>query len=207
MKEYPKIETLLNRDPKTFKVITNQWRLPEFEYLQNNSWLWVEKIDGTNIRVAWDAQEKKITLGGRTDNAQTPTFLIKKLQELFTVEKLAGIFPKQSMILFGEGYGARIQKGGGNYISNGVDFALFDVLVGDWWLKFVDIEDVAVKLRIKAAPLISSGNLNDAIKFTQHGFNSAYGNFQAEGLVLRPYVDLMTRSGHRLIAKIKTKDF
>jgi len=50
MKEYHKIETLLDRDEK-FKVIQGKWRLPEFEYLQDNQWMFTEKVDGTNIRI------------------------------------------------------------------------------------------------------------------------------------------------------------
>ncbi|KKL53664.1 hypothetical protein LCGC14_2273140, partial [marine sediment metagenome] len=46
--------------------------------------------------------------------------------------------------LYGEGYGARIQKGGGDYRKGGdVSFRLFDVLIGETWLRRVDVEDVA----------------------------------------------------------------
>lgn len=36
--EYPKIETLLDRDPQTFRVLSGHWRLPEFAYLKDNDW-------------------------------------------------------------------------------------------------------------------------------------------------------------------------
>ena len=141
--EYPKIETLLDRDER-FRVTGGKWRLPEFEYLQNNHWLFTEKVDGTNVRVIWDGASVEIR--GRTDNAQMPPFLIKRVNELITPEKLVAIWPKSDepvvVILFGEGYGAKIQKGGGNYKSDGVDFVLFDVLVGRWWLKWTDVLDV-----------------------------------------------------------------
>jgi hypothetical protein len=78
MKEYHKIETLFDRDDK-FKVVIGKWRLPEFEYLKDNLWLYTEKIDGTNIRVMWDAQTKAVRFGGKTDNAQMPAFLLAKL--------------------------------------------------------------------------------------------------------------------------------
>lgn len=57
MIEYPKIETLFDRDEVTHKVIVGKWRLPEFEYLQNNNWSFTEKIDGTNVRVMWDKEK------------------------------------------------------------------------------------------------------------------------------------------------------
>ena len=204
MLEYPKIETLYNRDEK-FKVIVGQWRVPEFEYLANNKWIVTEKVNGTNIRVYWDGQT--VVFGGKTDNAQIPPFLLEKLQELFPASKFVPHFFGKEICLYGEGYGARIQKGGGNYISNGVDFILFDVIVFKWWLKFSDVQDIAVKMEIKSVPILSESNLSDATTLVRNGFASQWGNFPAEGVVVRPKVDLMTRMGHRVIGKLKTKDF
>ncbi len=60
--------------------------------------------------------------------------------------------------LYGEGYGGGIQKGGAEYTSKtkggAVNFRLFDVLVGETWLRRADVEDVAEKLGIKCVPLI-----------------------------------------------------
>ncbi len=62
--------------------------------------------------------------------------------------------------LYGEGYGGGIQKGGSEYTSKtkggAVSFRLFDVLVGETWLRRSDVEDVAEKLVIKTVPLIPS---------------------------------------------------
>jgi len=204
MKEYHKIETLLDRDEK-FKVIKDKWRLPEFQYLRNNDWLWTEKIDGTNIRVMW-MPEVGIKFAGKTDNAQMPPFLLNKLQDLFTKEKMQTVFPDAHVCLYGEGFGAKIQSGG-KYIPNGCDFILFDVKVEEWWLERLNIEDIATKLDIKIVPIVGTGTLNDAIEKTRCGFNSVFGSFQAEGLVVRPPVTLFTRKGEKLLGKIKEKDF
>ena len=212
MKEYPKIETLLNRDEK-FKVIPDDWRLPEFAYLQNNKWLFTEKIDGTNIRVKWELDSQgsptnmMITFGGKTDNAQIPAFLVTRLKEIFMYEKLKNAFSDTEVCLYGEGYGARIQKGGGKYIPNGVDFILFDVKIGDWWLKFEDVEGIAQKFGIKSVPIVGEGTLLNAIEMIQRSITSTFGNFPAEGLVVRPTIDLFSRNGHRILGKIKAKDF
>ncbi len=205
--EYPKIETLYDRDPKTFKVIEGNWRLPVFEYLKDNTWVFTEKVDGTNVRVLWNIGV--VRFGGKTDNAQMPTFLLAKLRELFKVEKLAQVFPDLDtpVTIYGEGYGAKIQKGGGNYNPSGVDIVLFDILVGRWWLERVDVEDVASKLGIRCVPIVGKGTLQGATNMVKEGFTSQWGNFPAEGLVLRPVVSLFTRVGHRVITKIKTKDF
>ncbi len=203
--EYPKIATLLDRDEKTFKVIEDKWRCPEFEYLKDNQWVWTEKIDGTNIRVMW-IPEVGIKFGGKTDNAQIPSFLLKRLQEIFTDDKMKIAFPDISVCLYGEGFGAKIQSGG-KYIPNECGFILFDALVDKWWLKRDSLEDIAKKLGLPIVPIIGQGKLNDAIFFTQGGFNSFFGSFSAEGLVLKPLVELVDRKGNRIIGKIKSKDF
>lgn len=132
MEEYPKIQSLFKRDDRTHKFIEGEWALPEFEYLKDNLWRATEKIDGTNIRIDWNAQTQVVLLGGKTDNAQMPAFLLSRLQVLFPREKFLALYPELSMTLYGEGYGAKIQKGGGNYIPDGRDFALFDVLIDGW---------------------------------------------------------------------------
>jgi len=167
-------------------------------------------VDGTNIRVMWNGQD--VMFGGKTENAQIPVTLLYKLQEYFegTVgrQKLLETFADSGdkVCLYGEGYGAKIQNGG-NYIPNGVDFVLFDVRIGNWWLGRADIEDVAKKLGIRAVPIIGSGTLQDAIDMTKTGLKSQWGDFIAEGIVARPAVELQTRRGDRIITKIKHRDF
>lgn len=207
MKEYHKIQTVYKRDEGTnFKtLLEGEFSLPEFEYLSGNEWVFTEKVDGTNIRVMFDGNT--ITFGGKTDAAQIPAFLVTRLNELFLlqVDTFANLFPS-GVCLYGEGYGARIQKGGGNYRPN-QDFVLFDVKIGDWWLQRVDVEDVAGKLQLDIVPIIGRGSLYDMVEMTKGSFNSQWGNFVAEGIVARPATELKTRSGDRVITKIKHKDF
>ena len=206
MKEYHKIITVWERDPETkFKtLLEGKWATPEFEFLKDNEWVWTEKVDGTNIRIMWDGE--KVRLGGKTDNAQIPAFLIERLQTLFYAGAMARIFDGTAC-LYGEGYGAKIQKGGGNYIPDGVDFCLFDVLIGETWLKREDVEDIATKLEVQVAPIIGRGSLEAAIDIARAGIVSEWGDFKAEGLVMRPKVEMKNRMGHRIITKIKHKDF
>jgi ATP-dependent RNA circularization protein (DNA/RNA ligase family) len=207
MQKYHKIQTVYLRDPQTkYKtLLEGQYTLPEFEYLANNEWVFTEKVDGTNIRVDWDLE--RVTFGGRTDNAQIPTFLYSKLQEKFLLNKFLELYPETPMTLYGEGYGARIQKGGVNYISDGVDFILFDVMIGENYLSRDNVEDIGQCLGINVVPIIGAGPLADAIDLAMCGFQSDLGQHQAEGLVMRPKVELKTRIGRRIITKIKCKDF
>lgn len=212
MYKYPKIESVFNRDPETHRLIWGDWRLPEFEYLQDCEWVGTEKIHGTGLRIMWDTET--LEFRGRTDKAQTPTFLQDKLHELFHPEMFAKSFSHSSVCLYGEGFGARIQKGGGNYIADGVGFALFDVLIKDFWLKREDVLAIASSLGMKEAPadacvvpIVYTGPLLGAAGFAADGFKSAWGDFNAEGLVLRPAVDIKNRLNKRIITKVKEKDF
>ena len=207
MKEYHKIQTVFKRDPATKHktLLEGDYSIPAFGYLAKNKWVFTEKIDGTNIRVNFE--NGVVTFGGRTDNAQIPAFLVQKLMEIFTVEKLAAIFPEGNACLFGEGYGARIQKGGGNYIANGVGFILFDVHCGGYWLERGNVEDISAKCSVPIVPVIGSGTMLDAVERTRIGFPSLVGNCIAEGIVMRPLVELLDRDRHRVISKIKHKDF
>lgn len=197
--------SIFKRDVNTHNFIDDAFSLPEFEYLKDNFWVWTEKIDGMNMQVDWD--KETVRFGGKTDNAQIPTFLYKKLQEMFTIEKFKRLYSDTPMRLYGEGYGAKIQ-GGGKYIPDGVGFILFDVLIDGWWLRRGDIEDIANKLGIDVVPTIGGGTLMDAVALIKsRKFKSKWGDFLAEGLVLKPKVELKTRAGERVITKIKHKDY
>jgi ATP-dependent RNA circularization protein (DNA/RNA ligase family) len=202
MKEYHKIQTIYKRDTSG-KIIIGDYSKPEFKYLSKNDWLWSEKVDGTNIRVMWN--EGSVKFGGKTDKAQIPSNLANRLIELFPTEKFLKLDCNE-MCLYGEGHGAGIQKGGGNYSLN-QDFVLFDIKIGYWWLLRKDVEEIAEKLNISVVPIIGAGNLFEAENLVKKGFNSKWGNFLAEGLVLTPMVPLMSRNGERVITKLKHKDF
>lgn len=204
MKEYHKIQTVFKRDPDTkFKtLIEGEYSLPAFGYLANNEWVFTEKVDGTNIRVMLT---DKMAFGGKTDNAQLPAKLVERLYERFTEEGLRQQFP-DGVCLYGEGYGARIQKGGGNYRPD-QDFVLFDVKVGDWWLERQAVEDVAKAMGLDVVPVTGTGTLADLVNVCRAGLVSKWGDFEAEGIVARPAVELKTRAGERIITKLKTRDF
>ena len=161
MNKYPKIQTVYLRDPanKYKTLLEGEFARPEFEYLADNTWVFTEKIDGTNVRVTWDCAPGRITFGGRTDKAQLPAFLFAELQELFPAEKFAALYPETPMTLYGEGYGAHIQKGGGNYIPDGVSFILFDVLIGEAWLEGHNVIDIAEALAAGAVEVGRTGDL------------------------------------------------
>jgi hypothetical protein len=210
MKEYHKIQTLFKRnlESKRKEIIEGDWCLPEFELLQNLEWIWTEKIDGTNIRIMFNGST--VTFGGKTDNAQIPAKLVTHLRETFTIEKMQSVFGAEptEVCLYGEGFGAGIQKGG-NYRPD-QHFILFDVKVGIYWLERHNVEDVANKLQIAIVPIVGKGTLSEAISFAKTGYKStiaANKDYTAEGLIVKPKVELFNRKGERILSKIKFCDF
>ena len=203
--EYGKIETLYERDGQ-FKVIPGQLKNRTYSLLK--SWHWTEKVDGTNIRCIWD--QNTVTYGGKTNNAQIHADLIKWLMENVTREKMIQVFPDVNAVVYGEGYGAGIQKGGGDY-SPIKKLIVFDVLVdGKWWLAYENVCDVAAKLGLDVVPDFGEMTLEDAAEFVRKGLKSRCAvnpEKDAEGLVGRPLETLFDKKGHRLITKIKTNDF
>jgi len=206
---YHKIPGLYKREEqRPFNIIEGVYREPELELLKDIEWTFTEKIDGTNIRIIWDGHN--VVFGGRTDNAQIPSHLVTKLNGLFMGTRMEQVFEQvfgeSKAILFGEGYGAKIQKGGGNY-SQSQEFVLFDVKVGEWYLKREDVEDVASKFSLKVVPIVLTGKLWQGVELVRVGLKSQWGDFTAEGLVAKPTTDLMNRKGERIITKIKHRDF
>lgn len=214
MNTYHKIQSVFLRDPETNmkKLDFGKWAKPEFEYLANQNWYWTEKIDGTNIRVIFDGET--VEFKGKSDNAEIPKPLLKKLAETFTLEKMKSNFINLcetygGVCLYGEGYGKKIQKGH-HYISDDVSFILFDVKVGFFWLERDNLYDIAGKLDIPIVPIMGAGSLSDAIALASMGFKSTIAenkDYDAEGLICFPTCQLFNRHGDRVITKIKTRDF
>lgn len=206
MNEFPKINTIWKRDERG-RIIEGDYAMPEFAFLADCQWEWTEKVDGTNIRIGWDGAGN-VAFGGRTDNAQLHAGLVAALREMFAdVSLFEAQFGTNAAVLHGEGYGAGIQKGGGNY-SPEKTFVLYDVQVADWWLLRDDVAEVAERFALKIVPIVGVGPLSWAIAQVKAGVKSAWGDFPAEGLVGRPFgTELFARRGDRILAKIKAVDF
>ena len=215
--EYTKIPNIFMREQfGKNKLIEGQYSTPELEYLSNCAWVWTEKVDGTNVRVIWDGY--RVSFAGRTDKAQMPPHLLAKLEELFGGESKEELFEQKfgqtPCILFGEGFGEKIQKGGGLY--GPVNFILFDVMVGhvegvvnrwDMWLKRDAVSDIADTFGIRTVPVVGSGSLPSAVEFIRTHPKSHLRDTEMEGIVCRPAVELNDRRGNRIIVKIKCRDF
>lgn len=208
MIEYNKIETLYKRDMEgSKKLLEGEFRNPAVEFLKNNTWQFTEKIDGTNISVCWDGHT--VTFNGRTERAQIPTHLLTYLLATFKTSEAEQIFEEKfgetPVILFGEGYGPKIQNGG-NYRSD-VSFILFDVLISNNYQSRESVEDVAKSFGIDVVPIIFEGTIQEGVDYVKAKPKSTFGTANMEGLVGRPKVEMRDRCGKRVIVKIKVEDF
>jgi hypothetical protein len=224
--KYPKINSLWKRKghdydqlkaqgikpPKASnKLIPGLYSLPEFETITR--WTITEKIDGTNIRIIWDADTMELKIKGRNEDSMIPPHLLEYLQQTFYFKNLKDIFPKGQTILFGEGFGPKIQCG--EYYSDTPKFALFDVYHDGWWFERDNVHDVAEELEIVEAPLITNDDCT-AIWNTDQIVNYVKSKpktcllteqwYEIEGIVARPYPMLRTRNGAPIFFKLRCKD-
>lgn len=200
--EYHKIHTMFTRDQTTKKVVSGEWRLSVFDVLRDVPWTITEKVDGTNIRVQWSGSGK-VTFGGRTDNAQIPAKLIDHLRQTFPTTKFEDGRP---IMLYGEGYGAGIQKGGGDYRAD-QGFILFDAWAGGMWLERETVQEIGDRMGVPVVPVLGSMPLREAADMCRNGFASELRSSPPEGIIARPHVELLDRRGRRIITKLKLRDF
>jgi ATP-dependent RNA circularization protein (DNA/RNA ligase family) len=217
--ELKRYETDLQKKSRKSPLILGEYACEEFRAI--NSWKITEKVDGTNVRVCMDTRanayngkaERHISFGGRTDNAQMPTNLLRYLQETFTHEKMVPVFEESNYVmLFGEGYGGKIQSG--SYYRKDPEFILFDVYCSGWWLNREGVADVADKLGIQSVPVIhrvgeetwSTDEIVDYIRDKPLSFVARESHVM-EGVIARSEPLMMFRKGGPIMFKLKCCDF
>ncbi len=204
---YPKIYSPFKRStlgPDKNRLLEGVWSDSAFATLQNATWRWTEKLDGTSVRIHWDGVRRYF--GGRTDRAAMPQDLKAWVDENMPEELFEQMFQDKAVTLYGEGIGAGTQKGGGNYSST-KKFVLFDVLIDGVWRTGDTITEVAEAFGIEQAKEISRGPVQNAIDTVSLGLHSAYGSFLSEGLVGVPVDGFLNYRGGRIMMKVKTEDF
>ena len=223
--EYPKIHSLWKREGWYFdqdkknspdyqngrqSFIIGDYAQPEFGNIKK--WHVEEKVDGTNIRILYISG--KVFIGGRTKNAQIPAHLLKYLQETFTEDILNKTFPAEedksypNVMLYGEGYGPKIQACGGNYRKD-PGFILFDVKCGPRWLQRVDVRTIAMKLNVKSCPDIGIMEERDIVEYVKSKPKSLCSETPQimEGVICRSEPLMLFRNKLPIMWKLKCKEF
>lgn len=213
MIKYHKIKNIYKRDEQGSRSLQEGCFTDKtFEMLKEAKWIWTEKVDGMNIQIHWDGYDAHIY--GRTERAIIPELLKDVLTEKFlsseSEQLFEQIFGEKEVILFGEGYGNKIQKVGKKYID-GNDFILFDVYFpgADMYLRREDVADIAIKFGVQSVSVLGIGTLEEAVEYVKSKPVSTIGKKEAviEGVICRPEVELYNRLHERVIVKIKGCDF
>ena len=249
--KYPSIQNLRKRTEDGKKMITGSWAMRAMETFKHSYLKWVvtEKVDGTNVRVIYHDQER-IEFRGRTNRAELHKDLLAHLigtfcagdeskdQVVFERRDRNSIYervettlyvPNQKVvdaiephtILFGEGFGAGIQKGGG--YSRTKKFVGFDIWKmtqdnGGFWYEYDCFKPMFEGLGV---PVVHNYNYMNYGLSLDHiekavgdkGYISELAEDKRqpiEGVVLRPRRNLYygdDKFGSRVMVKIKTRDY
>jgi hypothetical protein len=218
MREYPKTENVFTRDDKTHKLNLWDFRIPEFNLI--NLWHVTEKIDGTNIRILSYFDENgvpQIEVRGRSDNANLPPGLAENIRSHFTdVDMLTyraslGIDNDVTLCIYGEGFGAGIQKGGGYRPDK--DIAIFDVTTTNsngntWWRGWSAVNYASDILNLDTVPYIGFITVSQMVHYLEDNPKTFWENGTApmEGFIARTDPYLYRWDGSRLMFKLKVKD-
>ena len=224
--QYPKTENLFARDPETGILIT-EFRKPEFYAV--DQWRVTEKINGMNIRIAF-LPDGDVFIGGKTDRAQLPGKLMVYLTTQIAplMERISWLrgplddpehdpeCEPHPIILYGEGYGAGIQKGHGYNPEQ--RFCLFDVLYANQWLDWEQMQKVARILTVPLVPMLGVKSTERICSLFSSPFapntNNSYvalsenpsEPYDWEGIVAVAEPALFNQYGERVKFKLKLKD-
>jgi len=235
---YPKINSLWKRngwylDEKTKKdpnqkqegrqdFIEGDYAQPEFAIIEK--WQLQEKIDGTNIRVSFTSKPSKnhpilmydveSNIHGRNHDSIVPKELIPVLKGIFTHDRILSALGKYfdaascNVWFFGEGYGPKIQKVGGNYRSD-PGFILFDVYANGVWLSRENVQFVADALGITTPPIIGEMTEDEVVAYIKSRPLSLCSEKEQvmEGVICRTNPMLLTGNHEPLMMKLKCRDF
>lgn len=213
MIEYPKIDNLYKRNPdKKSELIIGQFTRPEFSTI--HAWDVSEKIDGMNVQIKFHRTfPASFDIDGRTESTQ---FTIGQEEFLLNygdnvrghVSHILNAYDLDSLTLYGELYGPKIQAGG-NY-SQSLGFRAFDMLVNDKvWLSPDDVRKNAEEAGIEMAPNLGTMTTAGLFMMVAAGFKSTFADnqdYDAEGIIAKPPWNLYDQRGKRVMFKLKTKD-
>jgi len=204
MSPYGKTYNIFGRSEDGRTIARGEYSRPEIRYLADSSWIFEEKVDGTNIRLII-SDDGTLEVRGRSDRATVPAGIEDAIRRALpgrdelVAAKLTGI------CVYGEGYGPGIQTGG-KYREDRA-FVGFDVrTAAGLWCRRDAVQGICAALHLDTAPVVGVGRLQFGVDLVTRGLQSTYGPFFAEGLVARPAALLLGQSGDVVKCKIKHRD-
>lgn len=169
----------------------------------------LEKIHGTSAHVAYRKGSLTFFSGGESHARFVELFNADALTERF-----AGRFTVDDEVtVYGEAYGGKCQHMSKTYGPD-LQFAVFDVLVGESWLSVPQAAECAAHLGLEFVDFALVSTDVEALDAerdkpsTQAVRNGISDEAKVrEGVVLRPPFEVTLNNGRRLIAKHKRAEF
>lgn len=177
----------------------------------------LEKIHGTSAHIRFHRHENhpEYSVSFFSGGAQHSTFVAlfdeAKLLELFNTHLLARA-GGEDLIVYGEAYGGSMQKMSDTY-GKQLKFVAFDVKVGDCWLNVEAAESAIKALELEFVWYTKSSTAIEELnqwrdQDSQQAIRNGCGEGKmAEGVIIRPLIELTKNNGDRIIVKHKRDDF
>jgi hypothetical protein len=175
----------------------------------------LEKLHGTSSHLTF--KEGKVVYFSGGENHQT---FVKCFDEEVLLAKMKEIFhePPSEVTVYGEAYGGKMQKMSATYGTK-ARFIAFDVMISGKWLQAEQAKRLVENLGLEFVPFNLVDCTREALDAERDipsrvGVANAlkdgvvdYVPRPAEGIVIRPVVELVYPGGDRIIAKHKRDDF
>jgi len=188
--------------------------------LPRGNWKKFEKVDGTNIRIIFDnideLGKRHVYVGSKNNilnyDDKNSQYYLNCLTNI-NINKLIKYFQDipNIIVIYGEGYGQGIQKGGIYSLSK--DFAVFDIVIGNTYQDYEYINKVCVDNQLYQVPYVEDVEeltyfeCMDSLKKFQNTLILNGNGGKPEGLIYKFEPVLFNKYHERLIFKIKFKDF
>lgn len=174
----------------------------------------LEKIHGTSAHITFKSMPGSdggvlglwFYPGGEKYDNFVKLFNKEELQEKF---QALGHF---DITVFGEAYGGKCQGMSATY-GKDLKFVAFEVKVGNYWLDVPSAEDIAKKLGLgfvayERVPATIEALDAERDRPSRQAVRNGMGDtHKAEGIVIKPLIELVGNNGERIIAKHKRADF
>jgi hypothetical protein len=161
-------------------------------------------VHNSSAHIGWKFETKQV----RFFTGENHELFLSLFDKNFLIKKFEEIFPDQDVVIFGEHYGGKCQGMSHTY-GKVSKFIGFDVKVGNVWLNVPNAEDVCDNFNIEFVHYDKiEVNLDNLNKYRDNPSVQAYRNGcgndkKREGIVLRPFIEMRTNNGERVICKYK----
>lgn len=170
----------------------------------------LEKIHGTSAHLSFRkvqlAAEMNVFSGGEKHDRFAALFDRPGLVEKFMALNVEGL------VIFGEAYGGKQQGMSATYGPD-LKFVVFDVRIDDMWLDVPKAAEIARTFGLEFVPYervstdLAVLDVHRDLPSRQAARNGITTSPPAEGIVLRPLIELTTNNGGRIICKHKRGEF